>query len=75
MSSETLEMDWLNPAGLKSPAARRFAEFCLQSPADPDTVAEASGAGSTPDEQALYKEAVLLVLGRLEQGLPAGRRT
>lgn len=64
MSSEVLRTDWFDPARLKTAAARRFVEFCQQKYPAPE---------DNPAEQALYKDAVQLVLERLEQGLPAGK--
>ncbi len=66
MSSEALKTDWLNPASLKSAAARRFAEFCQQNLQTPSHAADA--------DPGLSLEAARLVLERLEQRLPTGGR-
>lgn len=57
MSSEP-NMDWLQTDGLKSVVAQRFAEFCAN-----DFKAHKVSEDSDADS---YKEAVQLVIGRIE---------
>ena len=66
MSSNSMDMDWLDQNSLKSVAARRFAEFCKQDILaydDPDD----------PDKD-LYREAAGMVLQRLEQAVSGERK-
>ena len=66
MSSDSMEMDWLDQNSLKSVASRRFAEFCKQ-----DILAY-----DDPDdpEKDLYREASNLILQRLEQTISGERK-
>lgn len=61
MSSESMNMDWLDQNNLKSVAARRFAEFCRQD-------IEAYDDPDDPDK-ALYQEASMLILHRIEKAV------
>lgn len=64
MSSDAMDMDWLDKTSLKSVAARRFAEFCKRDMLtydDPDD-----------PEKDLYREAASLVLKRIEQAVSGG---
>ena len=66
MSSDAMDMDWLDQNSLKSVAARRFTEFCKQDILiydDPDD----------PDKD-LYREAASMVLQRLEQAVSGERK-
>ena len=59
MSTPLGNMSWLDPVRFKSAASRRFIEFCSQ---------DLAAADPRPDKAALalYREAALLVLERLE---------
>ncbi|MGB0846262.1 MAG: hypothetical protein ACPGSM_06040 [Thiolinea sp.] len=61
MSSESMNMDWLDQNNLKSVAARRFAEFCQQD-------IEAYDDPDDPDKT-LYQEASMLILQRIEKAV------
>lgn len=63
MSSEP-NMDWLKTDGLKSVVAQRFAEFCATD--------FKAGKVSEDVDADLYKEAVQLVLGRIESAVSRG---
>ena len=66
MSSDSMELDWLNKSSLKSAAARRFTEFCKQDiltyddPEDPD--------------KKVYQEAAELILQRIEAAVSGERK-
>ncbi len=61
MSSEPVNMDWLKTDGLKSVVAQRFAKFCADD-------FKANNVSEDPDSD-LYKEAVQLILGRIESSV------
>lgn len=62
MSSEPVNLDWLKTSDLKSVVAQRFAEFCAN---DFTT----NNLAEEPDSD-LYKEAVQLVIKRIESSTP-----
>lgn len=66
MSSEPVNMDWLKTGGLKSVVAQRFAKFCAND-------FEANNIAESPDSD-LYKEAVQLVLGRIESSASGSKQ-
>lgn len=61
MSSEPANLGWLQTDGLKSVVAQRFAEFCANDFESTDFSEEA--------DSELYKEAVQLVLKRIESSV------
>ncbi|MEZ5535045.1 MAG: hypothetical protein R3F02_05405 [Thiolinea sp.] len=69
MSSEPVNVDWLNTKSLKSVTARRFAEFCAKDFSETVKPAEADN----PDTD-LYKEAARLVIERIEAAVAGGRQ-
>nr|CAA6823023.1 MAG: Unknown protein [uncultured Thiotrichaceae bacterium] len=62
MSSEPVNLDWLKTGDLKSVVAQRFAEFCAN-----DLKTNTFSDDSDSD---LYKEAVQLVIQRIESSAP-----
>lgn len=66
MSSEPVNMDWLKTDGLKSVVAQRFAKFCAND-------FETNNIAEDPDSD-LYKEAVQLVLGRIESSVSGDKQ-
>lgn len=66
MSSEPVQAEWLNAIPLKSKAARRFTEFCQQN--------LAVAAQQENFDLHLYREAVRLVIERLEHAATTGEQ-